>query len=281
MESSSQPSSLAIAESLLSRYPTSALLLEYAETVVSVREMALLPSATVEADVIALRIAELMLALNLPFVDSKEGLVSSSESEPEASIFTADFLPTHRMFFDAVCEAMSSSRTVRVTIMGPTFLLPDFIHFRRDREKPGRNFTRELKEKLSKGEVDFAYVVFRNSPERFMKMVGSYVKSNKEFERAINETIENLEMTTSQRIFPSLQFRCVDTGYMHIPHIFDSVALLASRRSPETAVDGGWVVRDRPSLDMEKARFDRVFEGTSQTQSMASVQLRRFLESLL
>lgn len=276
MEASGQPTTLATAEALLSRYPTAALLRQYAASILSAREVELLPSSAVDADVFALRLAEVLSALGLATVEG----TSSQAIRTQAPSFTSRFLTTHQAFFDAVCEAMADTRTARVTIMGPTFLLPDYVLDRRDREKPGRNFTRELKQKLVLP-IDFAHIVLRNSSERFASMISAYVESADEFRAVIGQMLDAQDEMSATGLYPTLRYRCVDTGYMHIPHIFDSVALLGSRRSPNAPVDGGWVVQDPLSVDMEKTRFDRIFEGSEQTRAQAAHRLREFLEGLL
>ncbi|MBF4996679.1 hypothetical protein IRT45_05860 [Nocardia sp. BSTN01] len=274
MESNLGVTTLAVAQQLVARFPSLTLLREVANSTLERREYSLLPIGAIEPELYALRLAEVVLALGINI----EKITGIDEVRVNAGDFTSPFITTHTEFFDAVCVAMEGSETIRVTIMGPTFLIPEHVLLERSRRKAGRNFTKELQDKLD--QFTLARLVIRNSRERFLKTIDPYVASISDRNAVVEQMLENLDHLRRGLIFPRLQFRCVDTGFSNIPHLFDSVGLLGSRRSADTAVDGGWLLNDPAVLGLEKEKYDRVFNA-SQSQSEAYEKMEQFLWDLL
>lgn len=256
------------AAQLHSQYPTSALLLEFASSILETSDMRLLPSQSIPPDVIALRIVELLerLGRDLPALIGPEERSDATQTP---------FIASHRSFFDRACVELEKTSGVRASLMGPTFLLPDEIFAERSRRKPGRSFAHELK--ASADRLATVRVLVRNDRDRFRAAYVPYIEEASESLLA-EAMLETASMIRRGDMFPRIEIRCVNIGFANPPHLFDNVALIGSRPRPNAAVDGGWLITDKSAVATEVDKFDRVFLSYDREQSWED--LTAFLKRL-
>lgn len=257
------------ATQLLSRYPTSALLLEFASSIFTPSELRLLPSPTVLPEIVAARIVEVA-------EHAGREILSLTGRADRSDCMRTPFIASHRSFFDLACVELSRTSTVRASLMGPTFLLPDDVFAERNRRKNGKSFAYELK--LGADRFNIMRVIVRNDVNRFRSSYLPYIKEGSE--RSIVSTmLESAAKMRRGEFLTRLEFRCVDIGFANPPHLFDEVALIGSRSRPDASVDGGWLIHDKNSIATEVDKFDRVFLSYERGQSWD--KLEAFLTGLL
>lgn len=254
---------------MLSLYPTSSLLLEAVSSVFSFADVRLLPDSSVPPNIVALRIVEMAKYTGQ---DLSPLLKPSRRSD---SMHTP-FIASHRSFFDQACVELERTNSVRCSLMGPTFLLPDEVFNKRICRKPGRSFARELKTAAER--LTTLRVIVRNDRERFRSTYLPYIGRDGELE-LVHSMLEVASRIRCGEMLTRLEFRCVDIGYANPPHLFEQVALIGSRPRPDESVDGGWVITDKTSMATEEAKFDRVFLSYDRNESWDN--LGTFLAGLL
>lgn len=257
------------ARRMLAQYPTSALLLEFASSILGPSEQRLLPSVSISSDTIALRIAEVAEHAG---GDLSAHLGSTARSDA----MHTPFITSHRSFFDLACVELGRTNVVRASLMGPTFLLPDEVFAERNRRKPGRSFAHELKASLDR--LSTLRVIVRNDRARFRSTYVPYIEGGAE-PKIVDAMLETASMIRRGELYPRLEFRCVNIGFANPPHLFEEVALIGSRPRPDAGVDGGWLIADKAAIATEVDKFDRVFLSYDRNQSWD--ELEAFLMGLL
>lgn len=185
----------------------------------------------------------------------------------------------HHEFFTACCDELRRSQSLRLTLVGPTFLEPLWLRDREAQSNPRPDFTRELRERLFARTIAPCEIILRNNPVRYKANLREYAAGSEEFSDLIDEMlVDSQELFGDQGEFGP-RIRCIDPGYSHLPHLFDDVVLVGTRRSPNERVAGGWRMTDSATVAAERERWSEVF-GYGGTQAEAVVSLRGFIETL-
>ncbi len=185
----------------------------------------------------------------------------------------------HHEFFTACCDELRRSQSLRLTLVGPTFLEPLWLRDRDAQTNPRPDFTRELRERLFTRTIAPCEIILRNNPVRYEANLREFVAGTDEFAHLIDGMLaDSFELFGDQGEFGP-RIRCIDPGYSHLPHLFDNVVLVGTRRSPNERVAGGWRMTDSATVAAERERWSELF-GYGGTQAEAVASLRSFIETL-
>lgn len=219
--------------------------------------------------------AEVLDALDLDAAETANQFESASTSarEPIARI------PTNESFFAACATELGRSQTLRLTIVGPTFLEPEWLHQQAGDMDVNRNFSLALRRRLFAGNLH-CEVILRNVRDRYLRNLAEFVHDGDQWERLLDEMLVDSFRLLGEHGERGPRLRCFNPGFNHIPHVFDDAAFVATRRSAAERVTGGWQFQTREMIDLERERWSSMFEAAAQQQSDAVQLLREFVESL-
>lgn len=261
------------ADVLRAQYPTRELLIAFI-TSVARPEAQLLQRAEVDEDSLYSAAADVLGALKLRLDKIEVADVGSLVYSKGGGIWV-ERLTGYGAFFAGCVEALGQSESLRMTIVGPTFLEPDWWHGRETRLP---KFSSAVRNRVVGGTLAACELILRNNAPRYLANLQEFVRDEDEWNKLLDEMIGE-----SYRVFGTNgeqgpRIRCFDPGYAFLPHLFDQSVLIGTRRSPLERVSGGWVLRARELIEIERERWDYLFEESSQSQKTALGELRAFLD---
>ena len=231
----------------------------------------------------AIAAAELMYVRGVDISAADEGLTVTTlgTTTPVETPFAPQRLSSHREFFDACRHEAQTTKSIRFTLVGPTFLEPDWWHERYLAAGNAPDFTMTVRDRILNRSPSFerCEAILRNNHERYSANLREFVSGKSEWARLIKNMMAGSKEIFGNRGEKGPRIRCFDPGYTHLPHIFDSAVLIGTRGSPQERVTGGWRIRDRSFIKLERERWESMFER-QQTQQEAVERLREFLASL-
>ncbi|MEV5721547.1 hypothetical protein AB0L41_47480 [Amycolatopsis mediterranei] len=197
-----------------------------------------------------------------------------------ASLPSYERLSSYDEYFTACAREVNASSVVLKTLVGPTFLEPSWWHDRSAEAGITVELSIVLKEKILHGSFTKAELILRNDLLRYGRTLAEFVVDKNEWNRLLDEMHEN-----SGEIFGSQgergpRFKCIDTGFSHLPTICENSVVIATRSAPQQRVHGGWLSRHKPVVEMEYERWRTVFDGIEQSQRQAIQKLSSFIEDL-
>ena len=266
---------------LISAYPTVPLLRTAFKTAFSI-EAQFLPHKELDISKLSEAIAALCEKLDLDaeilFGDYREAQVANTGNNAKF----IQRITKHQDFFDECAISVKSARSVRLTVVGPTFLEPNWWHDRARKDRgDALDFTECLKERIfSSKPLQKCEIILRNNTERYVKNLSQYVYSKTEWKKTLAEM-----RTAARELFGAggdtgPRVRCFDPGFNHLPHLFDNSALIGTRRTPLDRVNGGWKISDPSAVALEIEKWTTTFHTYPQDQKEAVSNIRDFLTSL-
>ncbi|MVA95652.1 hypothetical protein GN330_00085 [Nitratireductor sp. CAU 1489] len=205
-----------------------------------------------------------------------------AEGEQEKTKAGVHRIQTHEEFFSTCGRELQTSRTLRVTVVGPTFLEPNWWLSRSNADSDIEpDFTTTLKERIEGGDrLQKCEIILRNNFERYSDNLSEYVSGKTEWKKLISEMKGSMKRLFGQSGEKGPRIRCFDPGFLHLPHIFDDTVLIGTRATPRHKVRGGWKITDPEHVANEIERWTSMFHTYPQTQSEAVAKLRLFMEEL-
>lgn len=188
-------------------------------------------------------------------------------------------ISTNTEFFRECALELARSNEVRLTVVGPTFLEPDWLSAREPIQSE-ENFSVVLRAAVESKRLKTCEIILRNDPERYTKNLREYVASEEEWGKVIDEMLDSLSRVFGERGECGPRIRCLNPGFAHLPHIFAGCVLVASRRTQGERVNGGWRLTGQSIAELERGKWANIFEQADQDQAQAVDQLRAFVESL-
>jgi len=267
---------------LVSHYPGTALMRRAFQLTFPI-EANFLSGENIEAGEMAKAIADICINLSL---DHARLFASEGHSSVENRIIPQSdgFLRIrgNEEFFEACAEQLTCSETVRLTVVGPTFLEPDWWIARSKAANIGRlDFTEVLKKRLlGDPALRKSEIILRNNFDRYRSNLQEYVRNDREWRKLITEMRSCLRKLFGNAGERGPRIRCFDPGFSHLPHIFDDTVLIATRSSPLQKVNGGWKVDLPIQVASELEKWIAIFHGSNQTQQDALRELGEFLDRL-
>jgi hypothetical protein len=272
-----------LSDRLLSRYPTTSLLRSAVADVMGERYIAELPSDPVEPMVLAERITGLAQALGREdeFAERLRNEDALCRSGSEAQRTSPRSLGSKYAFFAEACARISRTMSFRATFVGPVFLFPPWMIEKRNRFKHTPNFSvavRRFLQDAKAWDYESVRLILRNA-DRFAVDYGRIVKGA-DRNRLVQDMLQAVTVLWGENGDEGPPIRCIDPGYLHLPHIFDDAVLVGTRPSAGAEVDGGWIETSADVVARERDRFDNVFDRVEQSQSEAIEKLQSFLRTM-
>ena len=96
-----------------------------------------------------------------------------------------------------------------------------------------------------------------------------------------SQLISNLKSTFDEIESSSyMAFCCLDTGYYHGAVITDDNCFVSNRKSDQSHIEGGCMLKDPEYVRQEIERFDRVFDANFRGQKEEMKVVETFILSL-
>lgn len=177
-------------------------------------------------------------------------------------------------YLSLVAEKIRVSHTVRVIYVGPLPFHPDW-YFTLDEKENKVSMDRSMQEALKSHTVETA-IILRNSP-RYIEKVKALTPEDRKPE-LVDSIIENfVELSKPQYKNRILHF---DTGFLHIPIIFDSSCIFTRRQNENSPINGGYYTEDANQVSFETTAFDDIVKEHADN-SLSLNRLKRFLKQIL
>lgn len=194
-------------------------------------------------------------------------------------------LETRVELLDSLAELTirSQGRDMRLNLVGPLLLHPDWYHARRDeREKPAANMDSVLFTALSSrsgSEYHDVKLLFRNV-DRYKAKVSETVTSTKERKKLVDEMLDNLDRIWPDEAAGGPDLVCLETGFHRHPFIYQSAMIDVVRMRPDSPTSSGVYYSDAGYVSSQRELFDKLFEEYSKSRRQEFRKLRRFIISL-
>lgn len=266
---------------LAAAFPTEQLLLVAFRSAFP-KESRFLPKSFLNAEQAQNTIAELIreLGLNPDLLSSAAEENISTKDQPSANDYKR--IHSHEDFFLECAKQAQSCASLRFTVVGPTFLEPQWW-FNRDNSTNSLalNFSEVVSHRLYARDPNFrCEVICRCNMERYSKNLREFISSKTEWRSAIKEMRGNARKLFGRSGEIGPRMRCFDPGFAHLPHIFDHCILIGTRTSPLAKVNGGWYTEGPDAVQVELKKWVELFHNYPQTQKDAVLKLYDFLDQL-
>lgn len=197
-------------------------------------------------------------------------------------IATGEVLRTRRDYLQAVVDTLRTQpKRVLLTYVGPLCLHPDWYFDRRSAAHGLPDMDREVRTLLRSyalGEGRDVRVIFRNSP-RYIDKVNEIVKPD-DRQRLIDDVLREIDTIWGRDGRQGPAICCLNAGHFHIPLIFDSSVIVASRASSGAPITDGFLRTDSETVKWEEEKFSALFKASSRGQAEEVLELRMFVASL-
>src|ERR1051326_1623048 len=137
----------------------------------------------------AIAAAELMYVRGVDISAADEGLTVTTlgTTTPVETPFAPQRLSSHREFFDACRHEAQTTKSIRFTLVGPTFLEPDWWHERYLAAGNAPDFTMTVRDRILNRSPSFerCEAILRNNHERYSANLREFVSGKREWARLI------------------------------------------------------------------------------------------------
>jgi hypothetical protein len=167
-----------------------------------------------------------------------------------------------------------------IQYVGPLCLHPDWCQDRRDSMTKLPNMDRPIREFVrahSHERTSKIRLVFRNAP-RYRDKVNEVVREH-ERERFKADVIDAIDTIWGQ-YDRGPDVCCLETGFLHIPVIFKNVAITSSRTAANSPIQEGAIHLDKEVVELEKGRFNKLFDSNFRGLSVELGVLKDFIIGL-
>ena len=179
-------------------------------------------------------------------------------------------------YFLSCRKEIAETTSLYKSLVGPTFLLPEWWLQRRMVEAGTETQTQILKHKILEGSFSHCELILRNDLMRFRTNVAAHVKSDTEWDELIAEMLETIDFIFGAKGDRGPNIRCYEIGYTYLATLCDDSAIFAVRGAADKKVAGGWLTRDRETRAVELDRWRIIFDGIEQSKQEAVAGLKSF-----
>lgn len=169
-----------------------------------------------------------------------------------------------------------------ITYVGPLCLHPDWYFEKRDEiimqpnmDRPIRDYLRAYSDIQDKN----IKIIFRNTRRYYEKV--KQIISPEKCKILVNDIFFEIDRIWSKKNNKGMEICCVDTGYLHIPTIFKKVAITAFRLSEKSPIEEGALYLDEGIVELEKKRFNQIFDSNFEGIEIELKKLKDFLYKLI
>jgi hypothetical protein len=170
---------------------------------------------------------------------------------------------------------------MRLNYVGPLMVHPQWYHERRDATTAAPNPDSALFQKLlQRSHVRYSDVklLLRNVP-RYAAKVNELVGPT-ERQKFIDETLANIDLMWPGDGERGPDLLCLETGFHRHQFIFSRSLIEMVRMTPGAPSEAATVWTDESYIDMQRARFDRLFAEYKREIGSELQTLKSFIESL-
>jgi hypothetical protein len=192
-----------------------------------------------------------------------------------------ELLDSRTAFFNEAIRLISlEPRKLRIMLVGPVFLHPDWIFARRDKVETRPSFARQFQSYLFGSlAVDRDIRILLNNTERYIQVLRKLLKGS-ELQRFKTDVLANLRVLVEQDVHRSVGLCCLNPGYYQMVYITERACLETSRETIDTPIKGGAVCRDPFYISKQIDKFDRIYDNAFQGVDRELNTLRHFVDSI-
>jgi transcriptional regulator with XRE-family HTH domain len=192
-----------------------------------------------------------------------------------------EHLHSRSAFISRLTSQLAKAETFRAQITGPFFCHPERYFRLKASEIQYPDFDKELKERLGGlvSRTTNIRLIISNS-ERYLEKVRART-SITERDDFFRECLRGVDQIWGKDNTKGPDLCCSYLGSIHIPYIFDDSVLIQHRSNPMAPTVGGDFVSESALVEMERNRFDSIFDSNSVGQSGEINKLRIFFEAQL
>lgn len=264
----------ALATSLRERFPTRQLLMMFLDKVCPA-EAPLFSESLACDEALHLSAAKTLIALGIPLPVEEHASIAVKDSFDSQ----VDRYTTFESFFSTCVEELEKSHSLRVSLVGPTFLEPLWLHRRTRATRNAPDFTVSLRKRVFDGTLR-CEMILRNNRERYVLNLREFVSDRVEWQRIIDEMLKDSFKILGNRGEKGPRVRCFDPGFAFPLHIFDNSVLIGTRRTAAERVRGGWRLQKPDMVKLERERWSMIFDESPQSQADAVEIIRSFLDDI-
>lgn len=170
----------------------------------------------------------------------------------------------------------------RAQLVGPFFLLPDWLVARREQASPYFNvdsLTRSfIDERCTQRNSEIRFILTL-TPRFYAKVMG-YLTDRAELRRFQDDLLSEMDLVWGGSGNKGPDIACTDTGYYQIDYILPGGVLSQSRERQDAPTRGGWEYSDPGHIERVKSRFDTVFDSNYRGLETEMNTLTRHVQGL-
>lgn len=203
-------------------------------------------------------------------------LGTSSSSEP----LQIEHLHSRSAFISRAAASVKQSNSFRAQITGPFFCHPASYFRLKAPDLQYPDLDKAISDKVLSlnGRTSEIRLIISNS-KRYVQKVKERVP-NAELKSFFESCLQRVDEIWGEDRLSGPDLCCAYLGSIHIPYIFDRSVLIQHRKTPMTPTEGGDYASDHAMVEMERNRFDSIFDNNSEGQSKEIFKLKEFFSRL-
>jgi hypothetical protein len=205
----------------------------------------------------------------------------SSERFPEKGPAVRKLVTREDYLRECARQLYTTEDELYIQYVGPLCLHPNWYFERRDQitklpnmDRPVQEFIRANADKRTSK----VRLTFRNAP-RYVDKINEVVRPS-ERDKFIQEVLEIIDQIWGKEAEKGPDLCCLDTGFLHIPTIYKRVAITSSRTGASTPIQQGALYLDRDIVELEKQRFNDIFDANNRGLKQELDVLKTYVQGL-